>query len=85
MNDARDNEIQFVDQTIRDAQQSLWGHMMTTDMILSIAPVMDRVGFKAIFLPGARGGVVQKRYLRENVFDGYRALTSHEFLVTQDR
>jgi oxaloacetate decarboxylase alpha subunit len=75
MKDTRDNEIQFVDQTIRDAQQSLWGHMMTTDMILPIAPVMDRVGFKMIYLPGARGGVVHKRYLRENIFERYHILS----------
>ena len=31
------NKIEFVDQTLRDAQQSLWGYMMRTDMITPIA------------------------------------------------
>lgn len=31
------DKIQFVDQTIRDAQQSLWGNMMRTDMIILYA------------------------------------------------
>ena len=38
------NKINFVDQTIRDAQQSLWGNMMRTDMITPIAETMDQVG-----------------------------------------
>jgi oxaloacetate decarboxylase (Na+ extruding) subunit alpha len=69
-----DKQIFIVDQTIRDAQQSLWGHMMTSDMILPIAPVMDRVGYRAIYLPGARGGVVHKRYLQENILARYRQI-----------
>ena len=70
-----DKEISIVDQTIRDGQQSLWGHMMTTDMILPIAPVMDRVGFKAIYLPGARAAVVHKRYLQENILERYNSIS----------
>jgi oxaloacetate decarboxylase alpha subunit len=68
------DEIQFVDQTIRDGQQSLWGHLMTTDMILPIAPVMDQVGYRHISIVGARGGVVAHRALHENIFERYRLL-----------
>ena len=39
------NKIDFVDQTIRDAQQSLWGFTMRTDMITPIAEIMDQVGY----------------------------------------
>jgi oxaloacetate decarboxylase alpha subunit len=69
------NEIQFVDQTIRDAQQSLWGNMMTTDMILPIASVMDQVGYKAIAFSGGRAGTVAIRSLRESIFERCRLLS----------
>ena len=42
-------EIQLLDVSIRDGNQSLWGAMgFTTPQILSVAPVMDRVGFRAL-------------------------------------
>jgi oxaloacetate decarboxylase alpha subunit len=71
----RNKEILFVDQTIRDGQQSLWGHMMSSDMILPIAPAMDRVGFRAIYLPGARGAVVHKRHLQESILERFRLIS----------
>ena len=36
------DKIRFVDQTIRLAQQGLWGFMMRTDHIEPIAEVMDQ-------------------------------------------
>lgn len=68
------SEINFVDQSIRDAQQSLWGFMMTTDMILPIAPLMDRVGYKTIATVGGRGIITGIRYLGEDVFGRIRLL-----------
>lgn len=68
-------EIEFVDQTIRDAQQSLWGFRMPTDMILPIAPVMDQAGYRAIGMVGGRGTVVAIRYLHENIFERFRLLS----------
>ena len=41
------DKVQFVDQTIRDAQQSLWGNMMRTEHIVPIAETMDKVGYFA--------------------------------------
>src|SRR5580658_7714332 len=39
-------DIQLVDTSVRDGNQSLWGATgLTTAHILQIAPVMDRVGF----------------------------------------
>ena len=66
--------IEILDQTIRDGQQSLWGHLLTTDLILPIAPVMDEVGYKEIALVGGRGATVMRRALKENIFDRYRLL-----------
>jgi oxaloacetate decarboxylase alpha subunit len=41
-------EISFVDQSLRDSQQSLWGFMMRTDHITPISEMMDEVGYRAI-------------------------------------
>jgi oxaloacetate decarboxylase alpha subunit len=46
-------EISFVDQTLRDSQQSLWGYMMRTDHMTPIAEVMDKVGYRAIAVVAA--------------------------------
>jgi oxaloacetate decarboxylase alpha subunit len=81
---AKGNEIQYVDQTIRDAQQSLWGNMMTTDMILPIAPVMDQVGYRAIGFSGGRAGMVATRKLSESIFERCRVL-SEKIVNTQLR
>ena len=49
------DKIHFVDQTIRDAQQSLWGLMMRTDHIAPIAEMMDKIGYLAIATVGSPG------------------------------
>jgi len=41
-------KIEFVDQTLRDAQQSLWGFTMRTDHMAPIAEMMDKVGYRAM-------------------------------------
>jgi oxaloacetate decarboxylase alpha subunit len=69
------NEIEFLDQTMRDAQQSLWGFRMSTESILPIAPVMDQMGYKAICVNGGRGTVVAARYLKESLFERFRLLS----------
>jgi pyruvate/oxaloacetate carboxyltransferase len=71
----KDKKIHFVDQTIRDAQQSLWGFMMRTDMITPIAVIMDRVGYKAIGTVGGNGSVVQVRKLNEDPWERVRVLS----------
>ncbi|MBS3917471.1 MAG: pyruvate carboxylase subunit B [Deltaproteobacteria bacterium] len=69
------NKIEFVDQTIRDAQQSLWGFMMRTDMITPIAPIMDQVGYKTIATVGGNGYVVEVRNLNEDPWERIRLLS----------
>ena len=69
------NRIDFVDQTLRDAQQSLWAFLMRTDMITPIAPIMDQVGFKAIATVGSNGFVVQVRYYNEDPWERIRLLS----------
>jgi oxaloacetate decarboxylase (Na+ extruding) subunit alpha len=41
--------IDFIDTTLRDGNQSLWGATgLNTAMMLEIAPDLDRVGYRAI-------------------------------------
>jgi oxaloacetate decarboxylase alpha subunit len=67
-------ELRFVDQTLRDAQQSLWGFRMSTDMLAPILPVMDQVGYKAIATVGARGMIVTMRAFNEDPFQRIRLI-----------
>ena len=68
-------QLEFVDQTLRDAQQSLWGFRMTTDMMAPILSVMDEVGYKVIATVGARGMIVTMRGSNENPFERIDLLT----------
>ncbi|MHB9149885.1 MAG: biotin/lipoyl-containing protein [Thermoleophilia bacterium] len=66
--------FRVVDQTIRDAQQSLWGFLMSTDMIAPIAATMGEVGYKAVATVGSNGFVVQSRYYGEDPWERIRLL-----------
>jgi len=68
-----EKEIQFIDTTVRDGNQSLWDATgLTTAMILSIAPVIDRVGFKAVdFITGTLMAV-SVRWHKENPWEKIR-------------
>jgi oxaloacetate decarboxylase alpha subunit len=56
-------EIQFVDTTLRDGQQSLWALNMKTDAMLGAAAAMDRIGFESLefFV-----SIFIKKYVREH-------------------
>lgn len=69
------DKIYFVDQTIRDAQQSLWGFTMSTDMITPIAEVMDQVGYRDIATVGSQAFTVQVRNLNEDPWERIRILS----------
>jgi pyruvate/oxaloacetate carboxyltransferase len=71
----RMNKIEFVDQTIRDAQQSLWGFTMRTDMIAPIAETMDKIGYRAIATVGSQAFTVQVRTLNEDPWERIRVLS----------
>jgi pyruvate/oxaloacetate carboxyltransferase len=68
------NKIEFVDQTIRDGQQSLWGLMMRTDHIVPIAGMMDKVGYRAIATVGSQAFTLQVRNHNEDPWDRIRIL-----------
>ena len=69
------NKIEFVDQTIRDAQQSLWGFTMRTDHMAPIAETMDKVGYQTIATVGSQAFTVQVRNLNEDPWERIRVLS----------
>ncbi|MBV9819717.1 MAG: hypothetical protein JOZ07_15400 [Solirubrobacterales bacterium] len=44
--------VEFVDQTFRDGQQSLWGVRMRTGVLRRVADDLERTGFRAIDITG---------------------------------
>ena len=69
------SKIEFVDQTIRDAQQSLWGLMMRTDHIVPIAEMMDAIGYRAIATVGSQAFTIQVRNHNEDPWERIRTLS----------
>ncbi|MGB9919333.1 MAG: biotin carboxyl carrier protein [Moorellales bacterium] len=66
-------EVKFVDTTVRDGDQSLWGATgLNTAAILEVAPIMDTVGFKAIDLTASIHMGVAVRYHKENPWERMR-------------
>lgn len=62
--------IEFLDETMRDGQQSLWGMRMQAGMALPVAPIIDRTGFRVIDLTGSSLFEVLIKYCRENPWEG---------------
>ncbi len=70
---SNDNEIYFVDVTTRDGNQSLWDATgIKTGMILPIAPVMDKVGFRAIDFAASISMGVSVRWHKEDPWERIR-------------
>ena len=68
--------IEFLDTTMRDGQQSLWGMEMRCGMALPIAPTIDRTGFRVIDLTGSSMFEVLIRVNHENPWEGLDLLTA---------
>ncbi|MGE3846412.1 MAG: pyruvate carboxylase, partial [Gammaproteobacteria bacterium] len=62
--------IEFLDETMRDGQQSLWGMRMTAGMALPVTPLIDRVGYRVVDLTGSSQFEVLIRECRENPWEG---------------
>jgi oxaloacetate decarboxylase (Na+ extruding) subunit alpha len=68
-------EIKLVETSLRDGNQSLWGATgINTAMTLTIAPVMDRVGFKAIDFTTSTHMGVAVRYKQEDPWERIRLM-----------
>ena len=68
--------IEFLDETMRDGQQSLWGMRMQAGMALPVAPLIDRSGFRVIDLAGSSLFEVIIRTCRENPWEGLDLLVA---------
>ena len=68
--------IEFLDETMRDGQQSLWGLRMRAGMALPVSPLLDKTGFKTIDLTGGGMLDVLTRYCQENYWEGLDLLVA---------
>ena len=67
--------IQIVETSLRDGNQSLWAALgIDTAKALTIAPVMDRVGFKAIDFTTSTHMGVAVRYKKEDPWERIRLM-----------
>ncbi|MEM7543097.1 MAG: pyruvate carboxylase [Pseudomonadota bacterium] len=62
--------IEFLDETIRDGQQSLWGMRMQAGMALPVAPILDKTGFRVIDCTGSSFFEVLIKNCHENPWEG---------------
>lgn len=68
-------EIELVDVSVRDGNQSLWSATgLSTRQILQIAPVMARVGFKAIDFTSSTHMAVAVRYFQDDPWERLRLM-----------
>src|SRR5215475_11695909 len=68
-------EIALIDTTLRDGNQSLWGALgIDTAKTLTVAPLMERVGFKAIDFTTSTHMGVAVRYKREDPWERIRLM-----------
>ncbi len=68
--------IDFLDETMRDGQQSLWGLRMRAGMALPVTPLIDKTGFSTIDLTGGGMLDVLTRYCQENYWEGLDLLVA---------
>ena len=67
--------LDFVDTTMRDGNQSLWGATgLRTGMLLEIAPDLDRVGYRAIDFTTSTHMAVTVRFHKENPWERIRLM-----------
>jgi oxaloacetate decarboxylase alpha subunit len=70
-------DLQLVETSLRDGNQSLWAALgLDTAKTLSIAPVMDRAGFKAIDFTTSTHMGVAVRYKKEDPWERIRLMAA---------
>ena len=68
--------IEFVDQTVRDGQQSLWGMRMRAGHMLPIADQIDQAGYSVVDLTGSNIFPVTVKEFRENPYEALDLMTA---------
>ena len=67
--------LDFIDTTLRDGNQSLWGAVgLRTGMMLEIAADLDRVGYRAIDFTTSTHMAVTVRFHKENPWERIRLM-----------
>ena len=66
--------IEFIDQSLRDGQQSLWGMRMRAGHVLPVAEAIDSAGYRVVDLTGSSPFEVQVRYNLEDPWTGLDAV-----------
>jgi oxaloacetate decarboxylase alpha subunit len=69
MNTTGTDTVEFVDQTLRDGQQSLWGMRMRAGHALPVTDLINRAGYSIIDLTGSSIFEVLVRHHRENPWE----------------
>ncbi|MFC1814766.1 biotin carboxyl carrier protein [Thermodesulfobacteriota bacterium] len=65
--------IKFIDTSLRDGNQSLWDATgLKTGMFLDLAPIVDKIGFKAVDFVSNSNMETSVRYHRENPWEKVR-------------
>lgn len=67
-------KIKLVDETLRNAQQSLWATRMRTESMLPIADVIDRAGFDTVCVAAGVSFETSAMYLHEDPWERMRQL-----------
>ena len=63
------NDVEFIDTTLRDGQQSLWGMRMQGRHMLAMADDIDRVGYRVVDLVVSNVFEAQVRFGHEDPWD----------------
>ena len=70
------SHFKFLDETMRDGQQSLWGMRMQAGMALPVASLVDRTGYHVIDLTGSSMFECLIKYCYENPWEGLDLLVN---------
>lgn len=66
-------DVQLVDVSLRDGNQSLWGATgVTTRMVRGVAPLLDRVGYRTVEIASSTMLATAVRYHREDPWERLR-------------
>jgi oxaloacetate decarboxylase (Na+ extruding) subunit alpha len=70
------NTVDFIDQTIRDGQQSLWGMRMSQGQMMPVLPWLDEAGYRVVDFTGGAMFKVQTKNLKRDPWAMIREVTS---------
>jgi hypothetical protein len=79
------SEINIVDTTYRDANASQWGEKMSTAMMYTIAPMMNRAGFKALDATAVSQFGKQIKPVDQNLMDRIQGLSRTKEFMNWER